>query len=80
MNAILTNLADLMNASGFELDGNYQAAIAAIAQFIAVFIRDHDIRALRCAGLCGYLELLHRAFRAAGKGKVLFGRGDLVFV
>ena len=38
INAILTNLADLMNKSGLEMDGNYQGGIASIAQFIAVFI------------------------------------------
>ncbi|KAK8839643.1 glucose import [Tritrichomonas musculus] len=38
VNAILTNLADIMNKSGLELDGNYQGGIASIAQLIAVFI------------------------------------------
>lgn len=38
INAILTNLADLMDKSGLEMDGNYQGGIASLAQFIAVFI------------------------------------------
>lgn len=38
VNAILTNLADIMNKSGLELNGNYQGGIASIAQLIAVFI------------------------------------------
>lgn len=38
INAILTNLADLMNKSGLEIDGSYQAGIASIAQLIALFI------------------------------------------
>ena len=38
INAILTNLAELMNASGLAIDGNYQAGIASSAQLIAVFI------------------------------------------
>lgn len=38
INAILTNLADIMNSSGLDLDGNYQAGIASLAQLVAVFI------------------------------------------
>lgn len=38
VNAILTNLADIMNKSGLEMNGNYQGGIASIAQLIAVFI------------------------------------------
>ncbi|OHT09614.1 major facilitator superfamily transporter [Tritrichomonas foetus] len=38
INAILTNLADLMNESGLAIDGNYQAGIASVAQLVAVFI------------------------------------------
>lgn len=38
INAILTNLAELMNSSGLDIDGNYQAGIASSAQLIAVFV------------------------------------------
>ncbi|OHS93366.1 major facilitator superfamily transporter [Tritrichomonas foetus] len=38
INAILTNLADLMNESGLDIDGNYQGGIASCAQLIAVFV------------------------------------------
>lgn len=38
INAILTNLADLMNASGLDMDGNYQSGIATLAQFVAVVV------------------------------------------
>lgn len=38
INAILTNLADLMDESGLELDGSYQGGIATCAQLIAVFV------------------------------------------
>lgn len=38
INAILTNLADLMNKSGLSMDGNYQAGIASCSQLIAVFV------------------------------------------
>ena len=30
INAILTNLSDIMNDSGFDIDGNYQAGIQAM--------------------------------------------------
>lgn len=36
INAILTNLANLMDESGLALDGSYQGGIATIAQLIAV--------------------------------------------
>lgn len=38
INAILTNLADIMNESGLDIDGNYQAGIASCSQLIAVVI------------------------------------------
>lgn len=38
INSILTNLADLMDKSGFKIDGNYQGGIASCAQLIAVFV------------------------------------------
>lgn len=38
INAILTNLKDIMNSSGLDMDGNYQAGIASIAQGVAVVI------------------------------------------
>ena len=38
INAILTNLSDIMNESGLEMDGNYQAGIASCAQLIAVVV------------------------------------------
>lgn len=38
INAILTNLSDIMNDSGLDIDGNYQAGIASCAQLIAVFV------------------------------------------
>lgn len=38
INAILTNLAELMNSSGLTIDGNYQAGIASCAQLVAVFV------------------------------------------
>lgn len=38
MNAILTNLVELMNKSGLKIDGNYQAGIASFAQFMATFV------------------------------------------
>lgn len=38
INAILTNLADLMDKSGLSMDGNYQGGIASCAQLIAVFV------------------------------------------
>lgn len=38
INAILTDLASLMNSSGLALDGNYQAGIASCSQLVAVFV------------------------------------------
>ena len=38
INAILTNLADIMNESGLDMDGNYQAGIASCSQLIAVIV------------------------------------------
>ena len=38
INAILTNLADLMDKSGLEMNGNYQGGIASCSQLIAVFV------------------------------------------
>lgn len=38
INAILTNLADLMDKSGLKMNGNYQGGIASCSQLIAVFI------------------------------------------
>jgi MFS family permease len=38
INAILTNLAPLMDQSGLKIDGNYQAGIASLAQLLAVFV------------------------------------------
>ena len=38
INSILTNLADLMDKSGFKIDGNYQGGIASCAQLISVFV------------------------------------------
>ncbi|KAK8843911.1 glucose import [Tritrichomonas musculus] len=38
INAILTNLSDIMDDSGLDIDGNYQAGIASCAQLIAVFV------------------------------------------
>lgn len=38
INAILTNLADIMSRSGLDLDGNYQGGIATLAQIVAVFV------------------------------------------
>ena len=38
INAIITNLADLMDDSGLKMDGNYQGGIASCAQLIAVFV------------------------------------------
>jgi MFS family permease len=38
VNAIATNLTDLMNESGLELNGDYQAGIASVAQLIAIMI------------------------------------------
>ena len=38
INSILTNLSDIMNESGLDMDGNYQAGIASCAQLIAVVV------------------------------------------
>jgi MFS family permease len=38
VNAIATNLTDLMNESGLDLNPDYQAGIANLAQFIAIMI------------------------------------------
>jgi MFS family permease len=37
INAIITNLSELMNESGLDIDGNYQSAIANCAQLFSVF-------------------------------------------
>ena len=38
INAILTNLSDIMDKTGLDIDGNYQAGIASCSQLIAVFV------------------------------------------
>ena len=38
INAILTNLADLLSKSGLNIDGNYQAGISSCSQIISIFI------------------------------------------
>ena len=38
INGILTNLAQIMNSAGLDIDGNYQSGISTASQFISVFI------------------------------------------
>ncbi|KAK8842723.1 glucose import [Tritrichomonas musculus] len=38
INAILTNLKDIMDKTGMDIDGNYQGGIASCSQLIAVFV------------------------------------------
>lgn len=38
INAVLTNIASIMNQSGLHMNGNYQGGIATCAQLLAVFI------------------------------------------
>lgn len=38
INGILTNLSDIMSGAGLDIDPNYQAGIATLAQLIAAFI------------------------------------------
>ncbi|OHT08204.1 hypothetical protein TRFO_23356 [Tritrichomonas foetus] len=38
INGILTNLADIMNEAGLDLNGSYQAGIATCAQIIGIFV------------------------------------------